>query len=270
MKKGRYIKIVSLLVIIILIGVSINFILEKNVIIKSNKQIVKEMNEDTQVTDLNNQINSLNTEHTEYMNYIQTCKTKIATALTSEGVETSEQATLEKMSENISKVLQARTKDATATADNITDGKTAWVNGELIIGNGKDNTNSFESGKQSNSFTDLGTGTSFDIKTLLPNVDYTKLTKDNFIVGISSVPSVSSSGMENIIAGTYGYKVNTDYKVTTTASGITISKSYNSSTGVLTVTAKQTVYTQYLSTTGALSNANTSTQSATCFAYYIP
>ena len=38
------------------------------------------------------------------------------------------------MAENISNVLQARTKDATATADNIAKGYTAYVNGKLITG----------------------------------------------------------------------------------------------------------------------------------------
>ena len=107
------------------------------------------MNESTQVTDLNNQINALNTEHTEYLNYIQTCKTKIATALGNEGVTTSNDATLETMAGNISRVLKERTKNATATADNITAGKTAYVNGELITGNGADNTAYYNSGKQS-------------------------------------------------------------------------------------------------------------------------
>ena len=135
MKREKVIILGLLVIIIILLGGNINFILEKNSILKSNKQIIKEMNESTQVTDLNNQINALNTEHTDYMNYIQTCKTTIATALTTEGVTTSNQAALETMAENISKVLEERTKNATATAEDIAEGKTAYVNGELITGN---------------------------------------------------------------------------------------------------------------------------------------
>ena len=90
-------------------------------VIKTNRQILKEMTSSTLEENLNAQITELNSEHTEYMNYIQTCKTKIATALTNEGVETSDQILLEEMAENISNILQARTSDATATADNITE-----------------------------------------------------------------------------------------------------------------------------------------------------
>lgn len=142
MKKER--KVLLFATIIILIGISISLILEKNMVVKSNKQTIKEMSESTQVEELNNQINSLNAEHTAYMNYIQTCKNKIATALTNEGIETSSEETLETMAENISKIFTERTKldnDVAATADNITEGKQAWVNGKLINGNKNENLN---------------------------------------------------------------------------------------------------------------------------------
>ena len=130
---------ITIITIILLVGVIINLISNNKTQLLNKSQIIKEMSSSAQETELNNQINALNAEHTEYMNYVQTCKTQIATALTNEGVPTSNEAKLETMAENISKVLQARTADATATADNITEGKTAYVNGELIIGTGADN-----------------------------------------------------------------------------------------------------------------------------------
>ena len=139
MKKEKCIILILLVIIIILIGSNINFILQKNSIVKNNKQTIKEMNESTQITDLNNQINALNTEHTDYMNYIQTCKATIASVLTNEGVETFENETFGKMAENIGNIFSQRTKldeSVAATADNISEGKQAYVNGELITGTG--------------------------------------------------------------------------------------------------------------------------------------
>ena len=101
--KIKDILIVILTIIIILL--IIQLILNKNKITNSNKKIIKEMNEGTQVADLNNQINSLNTAHTEYMNYIQTCKTAIASALTNEGIVTSANDTLETMATNIENIF---------------------------------------------------------------------------------------------------------------------------------------------------------------------
>ena len=103
------------------------------------KQIIKGMDESAQVKELNSQITQLNTAHTDYMNYIQECKTQIATELTNEGVSTSSDDLLETMATNISKIVQAKTSTATATTEDIAEGKTAWVNGVEIIGTKQDN-----------------------------------------------------------------------------------------------------------------------------------
>lgn len=138
--KNKRIMILSIILNVILLIVVYNFA-TNNVKISNSTYKIKEMNESTQITDLNNQINALNTEHTDYMNYIQTCKNQIASALTNEEVPTSNQVTLEKMAENIGKIFTERTKldsDVAATADNITQGKQAYVNGVKIIGTNKE------------------------------------------------------------------------------------------------------------------------------------
>ena len=98
--KNKGITILLIITNIILIAILCSFIRINGNIIKE-KQIIKEMSESTQVTDLNNQINALNTEHTEYMNYIQRCKAQLASAITDMGVETSENANIDAMVNNI-------------------------------------------------------------------------------------------------------------------------------------------------------------------------
>ena len=138
MNKKNIIIIYSVIVVVLLLSI-INQVLKQTNIIGKETKILQKMDETEQVSSLQTQINTLNTEHTEYMNYIQTCKNQIAAALTNEGVTTSNQATLETMAENVSKILQVRTSDATATTEDIMDGKTAYVNGELITGTANKN-----------------------------------------------------------------------------------------------------------------------------------
>lgn len=71
----------------------------------------------------------------------------------------------------------------------------------------------------------LGTGTSFDIKTLLPDVDYAKLTSDNFIVGCNTS---SSTPRENKRPG------NADNEWVN-ANISSISVNYDNSTGILSL-----------------------------------
>ena len=98
--KNKRITILLIITNIILIGIICSLISKNGNIIKE-KQIIKEMNESTEITNLNNQITELNKAHTNYANYIEESKMKIANAITDMGVETSSDVTLETMANNI-------------------------------------------------------------------------------------------------------------------------------------------------------------------------
>lgn len=102
----------------------------------------------------------------------------------------------------------------------------------------------------------LGTGTSFDIKTLVPDVDYTQLTEDNFIVGTTSGTGLDTTASLST-GGTYYAKTN----------GLSITKSYNASTGILSVSV--TPYTHYFRGNGTNNPSVNWTSSVTVFAYVV-
>lgn len=151
MKKETGITLVSLVVtiiiLIILAGISINTLVGDNGIITKAQQakentLLAQEEEAKQLNQLYSQLNSIggNTGDIDgdAVDKLLNFKKVIATAITNEGVSTQETDSAETMASNIGKIVQERTKDATATADNISEGKTAWVNGQKITGNGKD------------------------------------------------------------------------------------------------------------------------------------
>lgn len=193
--------VITIIILIILAGVSIAIIFDNDGIITKSKQAAENMqiaaieeqemlnelydkleNQGTSVgsSGFEAKYNSLKTEYEEY-------KTKVAEALTSKGIEAS------------------KDDDAETIATSI---------------------NSIQSGS---SVYYLGTGTSFDIKTKFPD-DYTNLTANNFIVEGTSVSSSASQGSLSWAISSYSGSA--------TAS---INKSYDASTGILTCNIQSSV-----------------------------
>lgn len=100
----------------------------------------------------------------------------------------------------------------------------------------------------------LGNGTSFNIGSLVPNVDYTKLTSDNFIVGVSALASSSYTGSSKSYSGSI-------------LDGFTLTKSYNASTGILSLSG---TYARASAKGNDGGRYCTCTGYCTCFAYLIP
>lgn len=174
--------IISILIIIIIILLNTIYLINNNSI-KNQKQIIKEMTE----TEYENEITQLNKSHEEYASNVQAYKKQIADAITSQGVNTSENDEGSVIATNISNILAAKTKDATATAEDIIKGKTAYVNGELIEG-------ALEKPVTTRIY-NLGKASSFDVKSLtgLDDETLSNLTEDNFIVEIISIPASSTA-----------------------------------------------------------------------------
>ena len=136
--------VITIIVLIILAGISINLVLGNNGIItiakkaKENIELAK-IEEEIELNELYTQLESSGTTSggTNYdaIAKLTEFKTAIANAIDEAGgIRPDTTAETAIFADNIKGILKEVTKDATATANDIAKGKTAWVNGELITG----------------------------------------------------------------------------------------------------------------------------------------
>ena len=137
--------VVTIIVLIILAGISINLILGDNGIItiakraKENIELAK-IQEETELNELYYQLETedSNSENLPYDTMIKLTefKTSIANAIDEAGgIKPDISAETTVFANNIKGIVKEVTKNATATSQDIAEGKTAWVNGEIILGN---------------------------------------------------------------------------------------------------------------------------------------
>lgn len=148
--------VVTIIVLIILAGMRINLTLGDNGIItiakraKENTELAK-IEEEKELNELYSQLASenFNSENLPYdsITKLTEFKTAIANAIEEAGgVKPDISAETSMFANNIKGMVKEVTKNATATADNISEGKTAWVNGNKITGTGKDVTDAYNKG----------------------------------------------------------------------------------------------------------------------------
>ena len=132
MKKKFFISIIFIILIILFY-----ILLNKNGAIFKEKQVIKEMTEDTQVENLNKQISTLNESHKQFANEFQNFKSSIADAITSKGEETSENDDVVTMANNIKNITTAQnwtmTINMTVSVGSANDSKLGRVTFNYVI-----------------------------------------------------------------------------------------------------------------------------------------
>ena len=146
--------VVTIIVLIILAGISINLILGDNGIITIAKRAMEniELAKIPEETELNELYEQIETEGSNSGNLpydsiakLTEFKTAIANAIDEAGgIKPEVSAETAVFANNIKGIVKEVTKNATATSQDIAEGKTAWVNGEIVTGTFKENTIKFK------------------------------------------------------------------------------------------------------------------------------
>ena len=177
--------VVTIILLIILAGISINLILGDNGIItiakkaKENTELAK-VEEEKQLNELYTQLeaeggNSSGESNDNAIEKLAEFKKAIANAIgDAGGIKPEFSAETSVFEDNIKGIVKEVTKSATATADNISEGKTAWVNGELVTGTGADNKEFYDNGNEN------GTDKYFTNFDVLARYSYTTSDGKNF------------------------------------------------------------------------------------------
>lgn len=110
MKNSKKINYSNIIAYIILIGIIISLLIDKNIIIKKETQVVKEMTQSENEANLQIQIDQLNASHKEYATNVQAYKKQIVDAITNQGVVTSIEASADTMANNIGKIGETSVK----------------------------------------------------------------------------------------------------------------------------------------------------------------
>ncbi|MFR2533616.1 MAG: hypothetical protein ACLTEH_00130 [Clostridia bacterium] len=235
--------VITIIILIILAGITINTLIGDNGIITKTKQakentLLAQEEEARNLNELYVQLDkmdgNINVGDGDIGDKLLNFKKVIAQAITKEGVDTQETDSEEVMANHIGKILQERTKEATATENDVLEGKTAWVNGNKITGTNKGYDAGVSDGVNASSLhrvtvaTDVGNG-SYSV-TDIPN--YEKLTTDNFFFVITSTDIYSQANMQG-----YVFRFN--------ESNTTPVVNYDATTGTVTLTGCSTSGSNY-------------------------
>ena len=228
--------VVTIIILIILAGISINLILGEDGLITKAKQAkenieLAQIEEQTHLNELyaglNSQLGASGDISYDTIAKLAEFKKSIADYIEEAGgIKPEYSADTITFGDSIKGIVKEVTKNATATADNITEGKTAWVNGNLITGTKNDNTSPSITKISSSALDGRGpsggkSSAQINVASTFPE-EYKNFTVDNFLFIPTSFGGGSYAGGEVWTTGNFA-------------------KSYNAESGILTLNTTVTI-----------------------------